>query len=58
MNSFPILQHLHNITNSPKAIGHASSHRRSDSLFYIETRYWTYIFAALTVVMLAVTFLF
>jgi hypothetical protein len=32
--------------------------RSRDSLFAIETRYWTYIFAALTVVMLAVTFLF
>jgi hypothetical protein len=32
--------------------------RNRDSLFGIETRYWTYIFVALTVVMLAVTFLF
>jgi hypothetical protein len=32
--------------------------RSRDSLIFIETRYWTYIFAALTVVMVAVTFLF
>jgi hypothetical protein len=32
--------------------------RSRDSLIFIETRYWTYIFAALTVVMVAVTVLF
>jgi hypothetical protein len=32
--------------------------RNRDSLFGIETRYWTYVFAGLAVVMLVVTFLF
>jgi hypothetical protein len=38
--------------------GHSHVVRNRDSLIFIETRYWTYIFAALTVVMVAVTFLF
>jgi hypothetical protein len=31
---------------------------RQDTLFWIETRYWTYLFLALAAVMLAVTYLF
>ena len=38
--------------------GQSLTIRSRDSLIFIETRYWTYIFAALTVVMAAVTFLF
>jgi hypothetical protein len=38
--------------------GQSHAIRNRDSLIFIETRYWTYIFAALAVVMVAVTFLF
>lgn len=31
---------------------------RKDTLFWIETRYWTYLFLALAAVMLGVTYLF
>jgi hypothetical protein len=44
-------------TVDPKT-GQSHVIRSRDSLIFIETRYWTYIFAALTVVMVAVTFLF